>query len=110
MENEGVSVPPERVLRCFVVTLGEPGRRAGAELVRELRDAGVPAGAPFEDRPMKAQLKMADRAAAEFVAILGEQELAGNTVTLRRLADGTQKTIPADDVVELLRRSETWGS
>ena len=37
---------------------------------------------------MKAQLKMADRAGAEFVAIIGEQELAGGAVTLRRLADG----------------------
>jgi histidyl-tRNA synthetase len=110
MENEEIPLPPERVLRCFVVTIGEPGGRAGAELVRELRDAEVPAAAPFGDRPMKAQLKMADRANAEFVAILGEQELAENTVTLRRLADGTQKTVPAGDIVELLRRNDVWGA
>jgi histidyl-tRNA synthetase len=110
MENEEIPLPPERVLRCFVVTIGEPGQRAGAELVRELRDADVPAAAPFGDRPMKAQLKMADRANAEFVAILGEQELAENTVTLRRLADGTQKTVPAGDIVELLRRNDVWGA
>ena len=108
MENEGLAPPPARVLRCFVVTIGERGRRVGGSLVRGLRDADVPAGAAYEDRPMKAQLKMADRAGAEFVAILGEHELADDTVTLRRLADGVQKTVPAGDVVRLLSDTVGW--
>jgi histidyl-tRNA synthetase len=108
MENEGLPLPPARVLRCFVVTIGERGRRVGGSLVRGLRDADVPAGAAYEDRPMKAQLKMADRAGAEFVAILGEHELADDTVTLRRLADGVQKTVPAGDVVGLLSDGVGW--
>ena len=51
---------------------------------------------------------MADRAGAEFVAILGEHELADDTVTLRRLADGVQKTVPAGDVVRLLSDTVGW--
>ena len=53
---------------------------------------------------MKAQFKMADRAGAAFVAILGDQELAGGTVTLRRLVDGVQKSVPAGDAVRWLTR------
>src|SRR5881409_1989912 len=69
-------------------------RRAGPRrLVAELRDAGVPTERSYEDRPLKAQLKMADHAGAAFAAIVGERELADGVVTLRRLADGEQETV-----------------
>ena len=106
MEAEGVPLPPARTPRCMVVALGEEAGAAGHRLVAELRDAGVPAATAFEERPMKAQMKMADRADATFVAILGERELAEGAVTLRRLADGVQETIPAADVVRRLTRPD----
>jgi histidyl-tRNA synthetase len=58
----------------------------------------VAADAAYEERPLKAQLKQADRAAARFAAILGEAELAAGTVTLRRMVDGEQEAVPLDDV------------
>ena len=108
MELEGVPAPPPRGPRCFVVTVGEAARDAGARLVDELREAGVSTARSFDDRPLKAQLKMADRAEAAFVAILGDQELADGTVTLRRLVDGIQKTVPAGDAVRWLTRLDDW--
>ena len=57
---------------------------------------------------MKAQLKMADRAGAAFVAIVGEHELANGTVTLRRLVDGVQKSVPTADVATWLTRLDGW--
>ena len=104
MELEGVPVPASRGPRCFVVTVGGAARDAGARLVDELRGAGVSTARSFGDRPMKAQLKMADRAEAAFVALLGDQELSDGTVTLRRLVDGVQKTVPAGDAVRWLTR------
>jgi len=106
--DEGLESPSEPPLRCYVVMLGDPARVKGRALVAELRGAGVSADLPFEERPMKAQLKMADRADAVFAAIVGERELAEDTVTLRRLADGIQKTVPARDVVRWLTRLEDW--
>ncbi|TMK92669.1 MAG: hypothetical protein E6G37_07950 [Actinobacteria bacterium] len=77
---------------------------AARRLVAELRDAGVPTERSYEDRPLKAQLKMADHAGAAFAAIVGERELAGGVVTLRRLADGEQETVATEELaVRLLR-------
>ena len=104
MESEGVSLPEARGVRCFVVALGGAAQQAGAALVTELRAAGVPAMSAFEDRPMKAQMKMADRAGADFVAIIGDTELSEGVVALRRLVDGVQKAIPAGDVHDWLLR------
>jgi histidyl-tRNA synthetase len=90
------------------VGIGDEGHGAARRLVAELRDAGVPVTRSFEDRPLKAQLKMADRAGAAFVAILGERELAERKVTLRRLADGIQKSVPAADAARWLTRLDDW--
>jgi histidyl-tRNA synthetase len=75
-----------------------PGRVKGYDVLRQLRAAGVSADAPFEERPLKAQLRMADRAGARFALILGEQEVAEGTVTVRRMEDGHQERVPATDV------------
>ena len=108
MEGEGLALPSPRGLHCFVVAVGQEARAAAAMLVAELRDAGLPAATAFEDRPMKAQMKMADRAESSFVAILGERELAEGVITLKRLADGVQKTVPASDAVGWLTRLDDW--
>ncbi len=47
---------------------------------------------------------MADRSGAVFAAIIGSEEVAADTVTLRRLIDGAQEKIPADQVVAHLER------
>jgi histidyl-tRNA synthetase len=107
MESEGVPVSPPRPPRCFVVALGSDGRAAGRRFVSDLRDAGVSAVRSFEDRPLKAQLKMADRAGAMYVAILGEREVADGVVTLKRLDDGSQQTVTAGGAVAALARAAT---
>jgi histidyl-tRNA synthetase len=79
--------------RCFVVAVSPAATAQARGLVRALRDAGVSAVRSFAERPLKAQLKMADRAGAAYTAILGERELADGTVTLRRMADGEQESV-----------------
>jgi histidyl-tRNA synthetase len=95
---EGRPLPPARSPRCFVVAIGDEARAEGGRLVRSLRDAGVSAVRSFADRPLKAQLKMADRAGAVYAAILGDRELADGVVTLRRMADGDQRSVPVAEL------------
>jgi histidyl-tRNA synthetase len=96
LEQEGLEAPEELRLSAFVVGVGDAGRARALELVRELRAAGVAADTSFEDRPLKAQLKMADRANAAYAAIVGERELEAGIVTLRRLQDGHQEDVVSD--------------
>ena len=108
MEGEGVAPPPPRVPRAFVVAIGAQARPVGRSLVNELRSSGISAIAAFEERPMKAQMKQADRAGADFAAIVGDQELADGVITVRRLADGIQKAVPVQDVARWLTRLDDW--
>jgi histidyl-tRNA synthetase len=58
----------------------------------------VSADAAFEERPLKAQLRMADRFGARFAAIVGDAEVEAGTVALRRLAEGSQEAVATDEV------------
>ncbi len=58
---------------------------------------------------MKSQMKAADRSGARFAVIVGSDELAAGTVTLRPLAgrageDRTQLVVPRDDLIDTLRK------
>lgn len=108
LEAEGAPLPVARPPRCFVVAIGSDAEVAGRYLIADLRGEGISAAGSYEERPLKAQLKMADRAGAAFVAIVGEQELANGTVTLRRLVDGVQKSVPTADVAGWLTKLDGW--
>jgi histidyl-tRNA synthetase len=104
MEGEGVPLPRPNVPAVFVVAIGDAARAEGAALVRSLREAGMAADTAYEDRPLKAQLRMADRAGARYAAIIGEREVDAKTVTMRRLADGDQQSIPIEEAGEWISR------
>ena len=68
LQEEEVALPGPSGLACFVVSIGSEAAQAGDRLVDELRNAGIPAANAFEERPLKAQLKMADRSGAAYAA------------------------------------------
>jgi histidyl-tRNA synthetase len=103
MQAEGAPLPPPRAPRCFVVAIGAAAE-ARTALVRELRASGIPAEGALEERPLGAQLRMADRTGAAYAAIVGERELESGTVTVRRLTDGEQEEVALTDVVNWLSR------
>jgi len=109
LREEGATLPGELGVACFVVSIGPDASQVGTRLVQDLRDAGIPAAAAFEDRPLKAQLKMADRSGATYAVIVGEKEIAASTAILKRLSDGVQEEIPIGDVVNWLSRTD-WAA
>jgi histidyl-tRNA synthetase len=97
MAEEDVTPPEGAGLQVFVVGLGADAHDRARAMLPALRGAGIAADAAYADRPLKAQLRMADRAGAAYAAIVGERELAAGIVSLRRLADGEQREVPAED-------------
>ncbi len=89
---------------CFVVAVGDAAGAKAAEVARLLRAAGVAAQTSLEPRPLKAQLRMADRAGVTFAVIIGDREIEQGVATVRRLEDGHQDTVPATDVVAWIAR------
>ena len=53
---------------------------------------------------MKSQLKRADKLRARAAVIIGGDEVAAGTVTVKDLAKGTQVTVPAADLASKIRQ------
>jgi histidyl-tRNA synthetase len=107
MDREG-RPPPERDRwgreGVFVVAIGDEARHEARAVVRELRDIGYRAESALEDRPLKAQLKMADRAGGTYAVIIGEQEMRDGVVTVRDMEKGTQERMKRKELVSWLTR------
>lgn len=84
---------PVTPLDGFVVGFGEPSAAVTA-LVLELRRAGLRVDRSYDSRSPKAQMKAADRSGAGFALLIGDDERAAGTVTVRDLrGDGNQRSV-----------------
>ena len=96
---ERLTMLVERVLpnspKVAVVTADDAAQQAAFYLAEQLRDAGIDVEFPTTGAISK-KLKKADKANVCLAIILGSDELAKNTVSLRNLSDGTQQEIPLD--------------
>jgi histidyl-tRNA synthetase len=91
-------------LDVFFVTLVPEARMPAMRLASALRGRGLACDLDYAGRSAKGQFRQADRSAASYAAILGEDELARGVCTLRDMASGEEREIPAaDGAKELLR-------
>jgi len=104
LRDQQVDVPGPQPLDVYVIGLGEEADLAAVKLLHELRRAGIRADKDYLGRKLKGQLKAADRLAARFAAIVGEDELARGEIALKNLADGGQTMIRLDRFVEEVKR------
>lgn len=118
-DAEGTFGVDAAAVDCFVVDTA--GGSLAASLVETLRDEGVATLRSFGGRSMKAQMKAASSSGARVAVIIGDDEMAGDTVTVRDLHTREQSTTgqahAADFVVALLtsagrviERPSRWSS
>ena len=102
-DDEGVFADDSAPLDVFVVDV--VGGEEALALTAELRAAGVTSDRGYDNRSMKAQMKLANRSNARFALIVGDDELAADTVIVRPMARdaGDQQTIPRNTLISHLK-------
>ena len=93
LKAEGIEIPAENELKLYICSAGESPREMVLKLITELRSKGIKCETDFLVRSVKSQMKDADRLKAEFVIVLGENEIANNTAELKRMSDGSTSRI-----------------
>lgn len=91
-----------RSVDVYVVTAGEGTMMTGMKLAEQLREAisGVRVMNHFGGGNFKKQFKRADKVGAVVALVLGENEVADNTVVLKDLVGGEQETYNQAEVAE----------
>jgi len=81
------------------------GGTSARNLTARLRAGGIRVDRAFDRRSPKAQFKAADRSGAGLALVLGPDEVASGTVSIKDLTgSGPQRTVPLDGVVGEVRR------
>jgi histidyl-tRNA synthetase len=103
MKDQQVPVPPLATPCAFFVYQSEGAKQVAFQLVEMLRAHGIAADLSFGDRKLGKQLSAADRAGAHYALILGEDELAGDSVSVKDLrSGGEQRRVARSELVQLL--------
>jgi histidyl-tRNA synthetase len=100
LEQRGLG-PAPRTPDVYVVAM-DSTRAAALAMVRALRHS-LAVECDLEARGFGAQFKAADKAGARLVVIVGEEEWARGEVTIKDLADGTQRLERHEGLADALR-------
>lgn len=93
LEQKEEKIAPPGV-DIFIAALGDKAQDIAFEMCHKLRSSGLFVAMDYQGRALKNQMKQADKAGADFVLILGEDELAQNVGILRDMQTRDQHDVP----------------
>ena len=101
-KRRGTLTLPDRQMTVLVAHIGDAAKASGFQLASELRRAGIAAvlGPP---RGLRSQLRYATSIDATHAVIIGDNEIASDTVVLRDLTRGEQSELPRGSLLGSLR-------
>ncbi|MFZ0640487.1 MAG: histidine--tRNA ligase [Candidatus Acidiferrales bacterium] len=88
----------------FIAWMGQNAYPEAVRLARVLRDAKCVVELPPEEMKFRKAFERADKIGARFVLIIGEDEIASKQLTVKRLADGEQKQMREEALLDYVRR------
>ncbi|UCE45351.1 MAG: histidine--tRNA ligase [Methanobacteriota archaeon] len=98
--------PPKKVtLDAFVVPTEDSMRKYAFAIVSKLRAMGLRADVDLMRRSISKNLKYASSVGARFAVIVGKDEMAKRSLTLRDMISGEQTLVPADFAAEELGKA-----
>jgi len=107
MKSEELQVPQLSQCDVYTVTLESSALVRAFEIANTLRNHGVVVVTEINSRPVKVQLKHANRLKALVAVIIGEDELSKGTVQVKDLVNQNQSEVEfeyaSDYVLDLLR-------
>lgn len=97
--------PPEAsgTTKVLLLNFGGEEERAALKLTKSLREADIACEIYPENAKMKKQMEYANRRGVPYVAILGSDELAAGTVTVKNMGSGEQQSIAQAELINLLK-------
>lgn len=89
----------------FIAVLSEGAPSPALQLAQSLREAGLRGETGFDSGSMKSRMRAADKSGARFCLLLGDEELAGDTLTVKNLETGKQNSMPRSEAVQFLEKN-----
>jgi histidyl-tRNA synthetase len=99
-----LDITPEPRRLLYFAWLGESGRTKAVEFARFFRRGGVASLVEFNQKNLRSQFARANKLAASWVCVVGEDEIARGRFQLKDMAAGTQIEGTPEELLDLIRR------
>jgi histidyl-tRNA synthetase len=103
--QESGKAPVAQGRDVYIVWMGENARATAVRAAKTLRNAGFSVELPPAEQKFGKALERADKLGAKYALILGDNEVASGEWTLKTLADGSQKKLAEQAIIEELRKT-----
>ncbi len=88
--------------KLFIASADELSYKKVLSEAARMRQAGIACEIDWLRRSLKAQMREADRQQADFVVVIGEEEIKTNTIVLKEMKSGNQNKLSFDELVNFL--------
>lgn len=99
MIGQKIPLPESSGPKVFLIPLGEDSRIRCFDLLHQLRSEGISAEMDFSSKKLKHVMQYANAISAEYVLVVGEEELSTNEVEIKRMSDGNKEKITFDKLI-----------
>jgi len=89
--------------QVLFTNFGETEELYSLKLIQKVREAGINAELFPESSKMKKQMNYADKKGVPFVAIVGEDEIQQQKITLKNMTSGEQQLVSIDELIRLVK-------
>ncbi|MEO8447919.1 MAG: histidine--tRNA ligase [bacterium] len=93
LEKNNYSFPGAETVKLYIASIGEESKSASLNFIAELRANGIKCDTDYLNRSVKSQMKEANRMKAEYVVVLGDEELKTGQFKLKRMSDGNETPV-----------------
>ena len=104
LESTGVEILDSSKVKIYLAPMGDVENEKAFSIVNSLRQNGIIAETDHMQRGIKSQFKYADKIGAEYVGVIGSDELEKGTLKVKKMADGSEFTLEFDKVVEFFTK------
>ena len=104
MQANGAAFPEPPKPTVYLAGMDEECRAKAFAIAYALRSAGVSAEIDHLERSIKAQFKYADKIGANYVAVIGGNELAQGQANVKNMQTGESESVAFDDMVSYFKR------
>ena len=87
-----------------VLVMGDDNLAYAMRVLNTLRGENIPSVAYLDtDKKFKNQIEYADKIGVRFAAIIGETEVANNTIALKNMESGNQESVSIMDAIKIVK-------
>ena len=102
IESKNKSFGVENRLDCYLVSMIDDDSKT-LSIAKELRDNDISCEVDLVNRSVKSQFKYANKINAKYTIILGEEELANNSVKVKDMDLGEEVIVKVNDLVKTIK-------